>query len=357
VNQLVRQFTGLTGMHSGLEFARGSSALYALLAALAKYEGVGEVIIPSLCCESVALAAIYAGHDLVFADVSNEFICVSPETVAPLLTDRTRAVLVVHLFGCDAKAQSFDSLRRQYPKAVFIEDIAHAIGGYDSHGRMLGGGLDYSLLSFADDKIIPGNGGMLLFGDNTLDPLDVASMIPYGAPHLPQPRLALGLRNIVHGLADLWREQANTKINEAFTTVREGFRDLIICSGEIACRDAVANELLRLDSNRAQRFQNYSFYSNGIKSNQAKVFPLHEGSTCWRCPILFDEPGSAHRATIALRKAGINASNHYFPLNLLFSSVQVPVSESISARIVNLWVDSSVSPIMMNNAINIINDC
>src|ERR1700679_485643 len=49
------------GMDGALSFARGSASLYALFAALAKRYGPGEVIIPALCCEAVALAALYAG--------------------------------------------------------------------------------------------------------------------------------------------------------------------------------------------------------------------------------------------------------------------------------------------------------
>ncbi len=89
------------GMENGLAFARGSAALYALLANLAEKDGPGEVVIPALCCESVALAAIYAGHEPRFAEVSSESLCVTPKTIAPLLSERTRAVLVVHLYGID----------------------------------------------------------------------------------------------------------------------------------------------------------------------------------------------------------------------------------------------------------------
>ena len=212
------------GMRTGLAFARGSAGLYALLATLARRNGSGEVIVPALCCESVALAAAYAGHELRFAEVSSESLCVTPETVAPLISERTRAVIVVHLYGVDADVGSFASLRREYPQTVFVEDMAHALGGRDRNGRLLGGAMDYTLLSFADNKIVAGDGGMLLFGAGTLDSAEVAAALPATAPRMPQPRLALSLRNLVHGLAGLRREQLSTKIDSAFGAALNGYR-------------------------------------------------------------------------------------------------------------------------------------
>ena len=161
------------GMSRGLSFSRGSAGLYALLQTLSIQKGVGEVILPSLCCESVALAVIYAGHQLRFAEVSPHSLCLTPETVAPLITERTRAVIIVHLYGVDANCSSFDSLRSNNSGVVFIEDIAHAFGGRNRNGRLLGGSMDYTLLSFADSKIVAGDGGMILFSENSnIDPIN-----------------------------------------------------------------------------------------------------------------------------------------------------------------------------------------
>jgi dTDP-4-amino-4,6-dideoxygalactose transaminase len=353
--QPARQIADLLGMRDGLPFARGSAALYALLKTLARYHGAGEVIVPALCCEAVALAAIYAGHQVRFADVSKETLCVTPETVMPLLTERTRAVIVAHLYGIDADVDRFNALRQSFPQVAFVEDLAHAIGGRRRDGRLLGGGMDYTLLSFAESKILPGDGGVLLFGADTLDTAEVAAAIPETAPRMPQPRLAVSLRNLVHGLADLSWIQPSAKIDSAFATVQNNYRDLIVCSGGIADESSIRNSLPKLEDIRSARYRNYVIYKNGISTKYARVIELHEGSTCWRCPVLFDEPGSAQRATKELRNAGIHASNHYFPLNLLFGGGRVPVSEAVSARILNLWTDDRTSLPMIECAINLIN--
>lgn len=343
-------------MHSAIPFARGSAALYALLVILANRNGPGEVIIPTLCCESVALAAIYAGHEPRFAEVSSETLCVTPETVAPLMSTRTRAVIVVHLFGIDADIGRFDALRRAFAGTAFIEDVAHALGGHGRDGRLLGGGMDYTLLSFADSKIVAGDGGMLLFGSKEPDPAEVSAAIPATAPEAPSPRLALSLRNLTHGLVDLKRTQRSAKIEAAFGAVMEDYRDLIVCSGGIADEVPVAAAFEELESIRSVRYRNYALYRDGISASHAKVVPLHDGSTCWRCPVLFDEPDRTQKVTELLRGAGIHASNHYFPLNLLIGGESKPASEGISARIVNLWTDSRTPPGMIDRAINIINN-
>ena len=175
---LTQRIADLVGMREGISFARGSTALYCLLSAISDRNGVGEVIIPALCCESVALAAIYAGHKPRFAESSADSLCITPGTVEPLMSGRTRAVIVVHIFGSDANAASFDLLRRKYPQVVFIEDIAHSLGGRDCNNQLLGGAMDYTLLSFSNSKIIGGDGGMLLLGSKLFDLVEISTRIP-----------------------------------------------------------------------------------------------------------------------------------------------------------------------------------
>ena len=193
-----KEVAALLGMQSALAFSRGSAGLYALLAAIAKRYGPGDVIVPTLCRESVALAVLYAGHSVSFADVSAESLCVTPDTVGPLMSIRTRVVLLVHLYGVDAGTASFASLRKAYPNAVFVEDIAHSLGGYELTGKLLGGALDYTLVSFANSKIIPGDGGMLLFGEKSLlRHNEILAAKPVGVLRTPRPRLELSMRNMV----------------------------------------------------------------------------------------------------------------------------------------------------------------
>lgn len=345
----------LFGMHAGLAAARGSSALYALFMRLATLRGPGEIVFPALCCESIVLAAIYAGHEPKFAEVSEESLCVTPETLAPVMSDRTRAVVVVHLYGVDADAQKLFALRRKYPSVVFVEDIAHALGGKDATGRLLGGAMDFTLLSFAADKIVPGDGGMLLVGEGDIDRDEIAAELPATAPERPASDLVRSLRNLVHGLVDLKRSQAEIDVSGAFRSVLHGYRDLIVCSGGIRDEAVAGAGLVALESNRAARYQNYLRYKNGISSEHARVLPLREGSTCWRCPVLLNSADATRRLTAEIRNREYHASNHYPSLSFLFGGYKMNNAETLSSRILNLWVDSTVTQSDIDGTVATIN--
>ena len=173
---------------------------------------------------------------------------------------------------------------------------------------LLGGGMDYTLLSFADSKIVSGDGGMLLFsGKVPAESVNkINTLIPVTAPYMPSPGLALSLRNLVHGLADLRREHPAANVAPAFCAVAKNYRDLIVCSGGIGDAASVATGFSGLDAVRISRYRNYVRYREGISIGHAKVVPLHKGSTCWRCPVLFDEADRARHITKALRSAGIH---------------------------------------------------
>ncbi|OYW52016.1 MAG: hypothetical protein B7Y80_20850 [Hyphomicrobium sp. 32-62-53] len=351
----LRTIADRLSMKAALPFARGSSALFALFQAFANRHGTGEVILPALCCESVALAAMYAGLKPRFADVCGDTLCMTPETVGQLVNDSTRAVVIVHLFGVDANAAAFRELRRANPTVAFVEDIAHAVGGRTLCGKLLGSEMDYTLLSFAESKIIAGDGGILLFGERALDPDDVRSIIPASAPTKPPVVLAMNLRNVVHSLADLWRTSNDLELVTAFESLTPYFRDLIICSGGISDTEAVSDGFENLEDVRMIRYANYSLYRAGVQATHAKVVPLREGSTCWRCPVLFSTPQRARDTTTKLRSAGLHASNHYFPLNLLIGGEPKPIAEDSSSRIVNLWVEPRLPRNEIDAAIAIIN--
>lgn len=342
-------------MSAAATFARGSAGLFGLFTVLKEKYGAGEVVVPALCCEAVAMAASYAGHDVRFADVAPSSPCITPATLAPLMSDRTRAVVVVHLYGVEAKTPDFAELRCLYPKAVFIEDIAHALGGRTVSGELLGGGLDVTLLSFANDKIIPGDGGALLFSAAHVDLLGAVVEAVGPGERVSCSRRSLSLRNFVHAVADCWREGGLHPIPPVFAQMLPAYRTLIATPGGVEDEPLALHGLAALEKNRKNRYRHYRTYADGVDPRIASVMQLHEGSTCWRCSVTFPSAQAADAATRALRKVGLPASNHYFPLNLLFGGSSLPNAEDYSCRVVNLWVDGSVKPAGVAQTINIIN--
>lgn len=153
-----------------------------------------------------------------------------------------------------------------------------------------------------------------------MEPESLLSEIPLEAPRNPRLRLALSMRNLVHAIADLWREQMGRRGPSIFLELIDSYKDLVVSPGGIADEKAVIAGIEALETNRKIRYENYRRYRTGI-SSQSVVIPLfHEGSTCWRCPLVFESVAQATYVTDALRAEGIPASNHYFPLSVLFGA-------------------------------------
>jgi dTDP-4-amino-4,6-dideoxygalactose transaminase len=143
----------------------GTDAITIALRAL----GVGpgdEVVLPSFTFYATAEATVNAGATPVFCDVDPATFCVTPETVRPALTPRTRAIVPVHLFGNVAPV---DELRRLGPPV--LEDAAQAAGARRD-GRPAGGLGSAATFSFFPSKNL---GGLGDGGAIATDDADVAA--------------------------------------------------------------------------------------------------------------------------------------------------------------------------------------
>ncbi len=142
-----------------------TTALHLALAAM----GVGpgdEVLVPAFTWISTANVVLHCGAKPVFCDVDPATFNIAPEDAAKRVTNRTRAVIPVHLFGLCA---DMDALRATLPGSVrFLEDAACAAGA-SYKGRPAGGHGDAAAFSFHPRKsITTGEGGMLTTRDHDL---------------------------------------------------------------------------------------------------------------------------------------------------------------------------------------------
>ena len=147
--------------------ASGSDAL--LLALMAIRAGKGdEIIAPSFTFFATGSCVPRVGADLVFADIDPVTFCLDPKSVEAKLTEKTKAIIVVHLFGQAADMPAFRKIAQDYEskygrKLYLIEDSAQAIGAeYD--GIQVGNWGDASCLSFYPTKNLggAGDGGMVV---------------------------------------------------------------------------------------------------------------------------------------------------------------------------------------------------
>lgn len=141
-------------------FATGREALLALLRALDVRPGQ-EIILQGYTCIVVANAIHAAGAVPVYADIDPETLNLTADTVRPLITPRTRALICQHTFGIPAQMEELWNLCEEH-SITLIEDCAHILPDELGPDGVCARG-DFAILSFGRDKAISGiSGGAVL---------------------------------------------------------------------------------------------------------------------------------------------------------------------------------------------------
>lgn len=155
VEDFERAFATVSGAAEAVGCNNGTSALH--LAALALGLGPGdEIVVPAFTFIATAWTATYVGAKPVFADVDRGIYCLTAESIRAVLTPRTKAVVVVHLFGQPAAMDEILALAGGKGLAV-IEDCAqsHLAKYRDRPVGMMG---DAGTFSFYPTKNLGGTG-------------------------------------------------------------------------------------------------------------------------------------------------------------------------------------------------------
>jgi dTDP-4-amino-4,6-dideoxygalactose transaminase len=138
------------------------------LALIAAGVGAGdEVVVPSLSFIATANAARYVGAEAVFADVDPATLNLTPASVEPLLTERTRAVILVDQAGVPADLDAMRALCD--PRGITVVEDAACAAGATYRGRQAGAGAGVAAFSFHPRKLLTtGEGGMIITPDPDL---------------------------------------------------------------------------------------------------------------------------------------------------------------------------------------------
>lgn len=124
-----------------------------------------EVILPSFTFVSTANAFALRGAKLVFADSGVREPNITPETIEPLITPRTKAIVVVHYAGVACDMDPILAMAKRHGIAV-VEDAAQAFDSY-YRGRPLGGLGSLGAFSFHETKNVScGEGGLIAINDD-----------------------------------------------------------------------------------------------------------------------------------------------------------------------------------------------
>ncbi len=161
-SELERRFRSQLGFKKSFFLNSGTAALYLALKSIDVEEK--DVIIPAYTCGAVAEAVLLAGGTPVFADVDVNTFNIDLKDLKRKISDRTRAVIVVDLFGNPVDYRALKEILEPY-NIYLIDDAAQALGAkYDD--RYIGSFGDLAVFSFGLGKGITGGGGGALIVNN-----------------------------------------------------------------------------------------------------------------------------------------------------------------------------------------------
>lgn len=160
VDLFEEKFSDFVKSEEAVVTVNGTAALHLALETL-KIGKEDEVIVPSMTFISSVNVIRYAGADPVFVDVCRDTYVMDAEKVEELITERTKAIMPVHLYGHPVDMDKIMELARKYNLKV-IEDASEALGS-KYKGKMVGTIGDIGCFSFNGNKLITtGAGGMLV---------------------------------------------------------------------------------------------------------------------------------------------------------------------------------------------------
>lgn len=150
--------------HQALAVGAGTDALH-LAYVLAGLKKGDEVIAPVFTCTATNIPLLYEGITIKFADIDSKTLNVSIEHIKSLITEKTKAIVVVDYGGLPCDMVALASLAKKH-NLILIEDAAHSLSG--KVGNVSVGALaDYTIFSFQAIKLLTtGDGGMLTIKDD-----------------------------------------------------------------------------------------------------------------------------------------------------------------------------------------------
>ncbi len=320
----VKEFEGKFADYVGVKYAiacnSGTSALHIILAAL----GIGpgdEVLVPSLTFFSTISAVLHQNAVPVFVDIDLDDFCISPQDVIKRITDKTKAMIPVHLFGDAAKLDELIEIANKHNLNI-VEDCAQAHGTEYNNKKVGSFGMANAFSFFATKHMTTGEGGMI-----TTDNEEIK-------------RKAGLIRS--HGLID--------RDNHILLGYNYRMTEMAAAMGIV--------QLTKLDYLNQKRIENSLYLINSLKELNWAVIPqlnIVIKHTFFWCPIWIDEGklGFSTRELIGiLRKKGIEVRQRYqeplYRQRILLDRKVFPKDCPLSCPISNTKVD--YSKIYMPNA-------
>jgi len=312
------QFASFLGIHFAVAVNSGTAALH-LSMKVAGVEGY-EVITTPMTFISTNHAILYSGGVPVFADIEPYTLNIDPEDVKRKITERTRAIVIVHYGGHACDMDQILTIAKENRLKV-IEDAAHACGG-KFRGQMLGSLGDFGCFSFhAVKNLATGDGGMIATNDAEAD------------NRLRKLRWMGISRNT-------WDRSERKGYSWEYNVEELGFKyhmnDITAALGLV--------QLAKLEKNNARRrylAERYTCLLSDIEWIEKPVEKDYTRSAWHNYVIKVVSPVDRYPLMEHLKAHGISTGMHYIPNHLYqmyrpYVNGPLPVTESVWKRLITL---------------------
>jgi len=316
------EFARFIGSRHAIAVTNATAALHLACLAIGLKAG-DEVILPSLTFVATANAVRYTGAIPVFADIENlDRLTISPAAIEQSITEKTRAILVMHYAGYACDMPAIMELARRYGLAV-MEDSAHAIGSELDERRLGRWGRIGCFSFFSNKNMATGEGGMLATDDDAL-----------------AERLRI-LRS--HGMTSLsWDRHQGHAWSYDVVDVGYNYRidEIRAALGRVQLRKLVAG-----NERRGVLTALYRDRLAELAPTVQMPFAAGRGTSCHHIlPILLPEGQDRAHFMENMKQRGVQTSIHYPPVHRFqayrnvpgWGNPALPFTEAVGAREVTL---------------------
>ena len=162
-----RLFAEFLGSPFACAVSSGTAGLHLALRAVGVSDG-DEVITSPFSFVASANVALYERARPVFADIDPVTLNLDPTAAEAAVSERTRAILPVHIFGYPADMPAFEAIARRHRLGI-VEDACEALGAVHADGTAVGARGNPAVFGFyANKQLTTGEGGMVTLGDPAL---------------------------------------------------------------------------------------------------------------------------------------------------------------------------------------------
>ncbi|GAA0077778.1 DegT/DnrJ/EryC1/StrS family aminotransferase [Clostridium sp. CTA-5] len=320
------------GVKYAISVGNGTDALVVALMALGIGKG-DEVITTPFTFFATAESISFIGATPVFVDVEKDTYNIDPSKIEEKITEKTKAIMPVHIFGQPAKMDEIKKIAEKH-KLKVIEDAAQAFGS-EYKGKKIGSIGDVGCFSFFPTKNLgcAGDGGMITTSDDNIATI-VKALRTHGSGENGQK--AYNLLNNINEEVKISKGHDDTVYNPLkYYNYLIGFNTRL---------DTIQAALLRVKMNYIDKW-------NNVRRENARMYDENLKDTSLTLPVTIDEGKSVYNMYVVqsdnrekfvnrLKEKGISTGIYYpVPMhlqkvykNLGYKEGNMPVAEYLSHR-------------------------